>query len=148
MVRERKRGRVFRIDGVFMHKGEIEQRVLETYIKAFVCEPTNEISDKDKSYQYLYTFPTEFPLYLKGFTAEGSSGDNGTTVVSHRKVHIVDGPAVLTCVEPGNGEHVFLEAEEYHACVACHGCVCSTCVVFKDEDKKKRKKDKRMIYMK
>eukprot|EP00957_Ditylum_brightwellii_P118266 9020048-Ditylum_brightwellii.AAC.2 len=66
-------------------KGKLEQRVLETYIKAFLCEPTNEVLDKDKSYQYLYTFPTELPLYLKEFAAEENNGDDGTTDISNKK---------------------------------------------------------------
>eukprot|EP00957_Ditylum_brightwellii_P011656 880318-Ditylum_brightwellii.AAC.2 len=90
-----------------MHKGEDRAESIGNIHQSILCEPTNEVSDKDKSYRYLYTFPNELPLYLKEFAAEGNNGDDGTTDISNRKVHIVDGPAMLTCIRPGNGEHVF-----------------------------------------
>eukprot|EP00957_Ditylum_brightwellii_P127220 9700163-Ditylum_brightwellii.AAC.1 len=78
-------------------KGKLEEDAVETFIKALLCEPANDAKTRNAE-------------------EEASNVNNGN-------IPIVDGPTMLTCVGPGNGDHLFLEAEGNDTCALCNACI-------------------------
>eukprot|EP00957_Ditylum_brightwellii_P029625 2238611-Ditylum_brightwellii.AAC.1 len=88
------------------------EEVLDTYTKAFLCEPSNVVDIDNTEYVYIFSPPTILPKYLREFGERAI--DEEFASVSNKKVQIVDVPEMLTCAGPGNGDHVFLKTEKNH----------------------------------
>eukprot|EP00957_Ditylum_brightwellii_P103479 7884596-Ditylum_brightwellii.AAC.1 len=96
----------------------MEEEVLDTYTKAFLCEPANVADIDNTECVYLFSLPTILLKYLRELG--GRTIDKELDFVSNEKVQIVDGPEMLTCAGPGNGDYVFLKAEKKFTCTSCH----------------------------
>ena len=51
---------------------------------------------------------------------------------------------MLTCIEPGNGEHVSLQVETHFTCASCKVCVYNICKIKVGE----KKEEVKMLHMK
>ena len=104
----------------------IPKKAVDTFCKAFVCEPCNEDNDNPESYNYLWK-PTSLPNYLAAFR---NSSNNRNSTGCKRTIKIDHSLKLDDCVgtECG-GMHKMLSVEVSKRCVMCNKRMCSTCFV-------------------
>ena len=104
----------------------IPKKAVDTFCKAFVCEPCNEDNDNPESYNYLWK-PTSLPNYLAAFM---NSSNNRNSTGSKRAIKIDHSLKLDDCVgtECG-GMHKMLSVEVSKRCAMCNKRMRSTCFV-------------------
>eukprot|EP00957_Ditylum_brightwellii_P052735 3997569-Ditylum_brightwellii.AAC.1 len=116
----------------------MEKEVMETFMKALMCDTANDVNNEDKTYHYLYSKSTTLPCYLKYFCDNRESDGEGTNNVSNVNVLISEGPWMLICAGPGDGDHLFLEAEGSSSCASGSVCKYMTCTFYNKADESRK----------
>jgi len=115
---------------------------MDTYTKALLCEPANTVDSNNTKFVYVFSSPNILPKHLQEFGERVN--DNEVDSIINENRQIVNSPAMLTCAGPGNGDHVFLEAEKHFTCDSCSVCICNTCKIKVGE----KKEDEKILCMK
>ena len=94
---------------------------LDTFVKAFVHEPsTNNLRPHERLY-LTGDAPEEFPSYIASFSTPDNQVTFNTT-------------STATCCGIDGCSHIFLRAEEHNICSRCEQTVCTTCDVIVQEN--------------